>query len=134
MRGTPDHTTNQMFGRRFFPVLLHVHSGSGAHRLAQAGGNLPIFVLANRPPWGFRSPGFSLGRHVEMMLRRIYPERRFEVIAASTTAINSHVLVPIARDCARLQPDLFVVYAGNNEVVGPYGAGTVFSRSAGHPG
>ena len=32
----------------------------------------------------------------------------------------------VAQACARLQPDLFVVYLGNNEVVGPYGAGTVF--------
>jgi len=33
----------------------------------------------------------------------------------------------IAKDCARHQPDLFIVYLGNNEVVGPYGAGTVFA-------
>jgi hypothetical protein len=30
----------------------------------------------------------------------------------------------------RLEPDLFVVYAGNNEVVGPYGAGTVLTAAA----
>jgi len=33
----------------------------------------------------------------------------------------------LAADCAGLQPDLFVVYEGNNEVIGPYGPGTVFS-------
>jgi len=42
-------------------------------------------------------------------------------------AINSHVVFEIADDCTRYQGDLFVVYLGNNEVVGPYGAGTVFS-------
>jgi tetratricopeptide (TPR) repeat protein len=42
-------------------------------------------------------------------------------------AINSHAILPIAKDCARLKPDLFIIYAGNNEVVGPYGAGTIFS-------
>lgn len=42
-------------------------------------------------------------------------------------AINSHVVVEIAKDCVEHQPDLFVVYLGNNEVTGPYGAGTVFA-------
>ena len=44
------------------------------------------------------------------------------------TAINSHVAVEIARDCAAHQPDLFVVYMGNNEVVGPFGPATVFQQ------
>ena len=44
------------------------------------------------------------------------------------TAINSHVVLEIARDCAAHQPDLFVVYMGNNEVIGPYGPGTVFQQ------
>ena len=34
--------------------------------------------------------------------------------------------VEIARDCAAHEPDLFVVYMGNNEVIGPFGPGTVF--------
>jgi len=47
-------------------------------------------------------------------------------------AINSHVVREIAKDCARHKPDLFIVYLGNNEVVGPYGAGTVFGRFSSH--
>jgi tetratricopeptide (TPR) repeat protein len=46
-------------------------------------------------------------------------------------AINSHVVLQIAKDCARHQPDLFIVYLGNNEVTGPYGAGTVFTPLSG---
>jgi tetratricopeptide (TPR) repeat protein len=42
------------------------------------------------------------------------------------TAINSNVILPIARDCAGEHGDLWVLYIGNNEVVGPFGAGTVF--------
>ena len=40
-------------------------------------------------------------------------------------AINSHVALPIARQCAERQPDLLVVHLGNNEVVGPFGAAGV---------
>jgi tetratricopeptide (TPR) repeat protein len=60
------------------------------------------------------------------MLGQQYPSVNFEVFTAAMPAINSHVIFQIAKDCARLQPDLFIVYAGNNEVIGPYGAGTVF--------
>lgn len=61
------------------------------------------------------------------MLQDRYPAVNFELITAATAAINSHVVLEIARDCARHQPDLFIVYLGNNEVVVPYGAGTVFA-------
>ncbi len=46
------------------------------------------------------------------------------------TAINSHVILPIARDCAAQNGDFWVIYMGNNEVVGPYGSGTVFGAQA----
>jgi type IV secretory pathway TrbD component len=32
----------------------------------------------------------------------------------------------IARECLRYEPDLFLLYCGNNDVVGPFGPGTVF--------
>jgi len=36
----------------------------------------------------------------------------------------------MARELAHHQPDVFILYAGNNEVVGPYGTGTVLTRQA----
>lgn len=52
------------------------------------------------------------------MLRDQYPGVDFDVINAAITAINSHVVLPIARGCSRLESDLFVIYLGNNEVFG----------------
>ena len=46
------------------------------------------------------------------------------------TAINSHTILPIARECARLEGDLWMIYMGNNEMIGPFGAGTVFGAKA----
>jgi tetratricopeptide (TPR) repeat protein len=77
---------------------------------------------------GIPDPAYSFGRILEVMLREQYPGVQFEVVNAAMTAINSHVAREIARDCAAREPDLFVVYLGNNEVVGPYGPGTVFQR------
>ena len=61
------------------------------------------------------------------MLRRKYPGINFEVINTAMPAINSHVALEIAKDCAKHKGDLFLVYLGNNEVIGPYEAGTVFA-------
>jgi tetratricopeptide (TPR) repeat protein len=63
---------------------------------------------------------------MECMLSAEYPGVQFEVVNAGMVAINSHVVRHIARDVARLEPDAYIVYMGNNEVVGPYGPGTAF--------
>jgi tetratricopeptide (TPR) repeat protein len=67
---------------------------------------------------------------LEVMLEERYREVNVEVVNAAMTAINSHAILPIARDAARHQPDLFVIYMGNNEVVGPYGPGAVFAEAS----
>ena len=83
--------------------------------------------------WASRSPGgipilpTDLRRYLEMMLRERYPLAKFEVINTSITAINSHAFLPMVKDLVHYQPDLFVIYAGNTEVVGPFGPGTVLT-------
>ncbi len=86
-----------------------------------------IFVLGSSAAQGDPEPMFGLSRMLETMLTDQYPGVNFEVVNVATVAINSHVTLRIARACAKLDPDLFVVYMGNNEVTGPFGAGTVFS-------
>jgi hypothetical protein len=75
-------------------------------------------------------PEFGLCRVLEALLDGRYPDKHFEVINTAMTAINSHVILPIARDCAAQHGDFWVIYMGNNEVVGPYGSGTVFGPQA----
>jgi len=90
-------------------------------------GTIRIFVLGESAAQGFPEPAFGIPRILDVLLQDRYPDVRFEVVNAAITAINSHAIHSIARDCAGLEPDLFVVYMGNNEVVGPYGPGTVFA-------
>ncbi|MFM7101643.1 MAG: tetratricopeptide repeat protein, partial [Verrucomicrobiota bacterium] len=82
-------------------------------------------VLGESAALGDPEPAYGLPRVLEVLLSRRLPGRRIEVVTAAMTAINSHALREIARDCVPLQADAWVVYAGNNEVVGPYGPGTV---------
>jgi hypothetical protein len=79
---------------------------------------------------GDPAQSFAPDRYLEMLLREKYPERKFEVVNVAFTAINSHVILPIARECAAHEGDLWIIYMGNNEMVGPFGAATVFGRQA----
>ena len=56
------------------------------------------------------------------------PSINFEIINTAITATNSHVVLPIAKEVSQHRPDMAIIYLGNNEVVGPFGAGTIFSR------
>ncbi len=121
------YTTNYRFGWRFFPSSL-AREPHPCFISAKPAGAVRIFVLGSSAAQGVPDPSFSFGRILEVMLREKYPQTRFEVVNAAMTAINSHVALEIAKDCAIHQPDLFIVYMGNNEVVGPYGPGTVFQQ------
>ncbi|HKW27842.1 MAG TPA: tetratricopeptide repeat protein [Verrucomicrobiae bacterium] len=75
---------------------------------------------------GDPDPSYGMGRYLQVLLQERYPGIRFEVICVAVTAIDSNVILPIAQDCARRQGDLWVIYMGNNEMVGPFGAETAY--------
>jgi tetratricopeptide (TPR) repeat protein len=121
------YTSNLQFGWRFFPRSV-ARTPVPCFLSTKPAGAVRIFILGSSAAQGVPDPTFSVGRTLEVLLRERYPDVKFEVVNAAMTAINSHVAVEIAHDCAAHQPDLFVVYMGNNEVVGPYGPGTVFQQ------
>jgi tetratricopeptide (TPR) repeat protein len=121
------YASNPRFGWRFFPRSL-ARRPAPCVLSAKPADTVRIFVLGSSAAQGIPDPSFGVARILEVLLRERYPDVKFEVVNAAMTAINSHVAVEIARDCIAHQPDLFVVYMGNNEVVGPYGPGTVFEQ------
>jgi tetratricopeptide (TPR) repeat protein len=92
-------------------------------------GTYRIFVLGESAAMGDPDPAYAFSRYLEVMLRKRYPSMNFEVINTGSVAVNSHVLLPLARGLAKQRPDLFIIYSGNNEVVGPYGPGTALTSS-----
>ena len=120
------YTSNPRFAWRFFP---RAHSYPPVPlRLAadKPEGTYRIFVLGGSAAMSASDPDHSFPRILQVMLREQFPHAQFEVVNAAMPAINSHVVLPIARDCTAHDPDLFVVYLGNNEATGPYSVGTAF--------
>jgi tetratricopeptide (TPR) repeat protein len=124
--------SNDRFGWRFFPKTLATSPCALQVSAVKPAGVYRIVVLGESAAEGTPNASFNFGRFLEAMLRLQFPERRFEVVNAAMTAINSHAIRLIAQDCRRLQPDLVVLYMGNNEVVGPFGPGTVFGGCSPH--
>ncbi|MDB6112445.1 MAG: hypothetical protein JWR69_4195 [Pedosphaera sp.] len=122
--------TNEKFAFRFFPrslartpLPLRIEAPKPAH-------SYRIFLLGESAAQGDPDPSFGVGRYLEVLLRERYPGTDFQVVCAAMTAINSHTILPIAQECARHEGDLWIIYMGNNEMVGPFGAGTVFGGQA----
>jgi len=117
---------NSKFELRFFPpALLRIpssytipdHKDSNTYR---------IFVIGSSAAAGYPQPAYGFSRILEVILRAKYPEKHFEIVNTATTAINSNVDLPIVEEAAKHQPDLFIIYDGHNEVLGPFGPETVF--------
>ena len=131
VNGMEAYGDNIKFGWRFFPPTIAREFDPFVFPADKPDNTYRVFILGASAAKGEPDSAFCFGRFLEVMLRQRYPGTNFEVITAATAAINSHVVVEIAGDCAHHQPDLFIVYLGNNEVIGPYGAGTVFSPISG---
>ena len=128
VQGQPAWVNNSFYGYRFFPPAMA--RNPAPLRLAQPKprDRIRIAVLGESAAMGDPAIEFSLARGLDKMLNPPDTPRRFEVINAAMTAISSPVVVDIAGELARREVDVFVVYMGNNEVVGPFGPGTVLTE------
>ncbi len=132
LQGRKVFYNNPYFSWRFFPRQAARHPDPYVFEAKKSPDTYRIFILGASAAQGTPDSAFSFGRILQCMLARRFPETRFEVINTAMVATNSHVTRLIAKECARHAPDLFIVYLGNNEVVGPFGAGSVltgFSQS-----
>lgn len=80
-------------------------------------GSLRVFAFGGSATAGLGfSPNVSFPRHLEELLQRAQPERTIEVVNLGVVAIASRQVELLVRDVLeRGEPDLLVVYSGNNE-------------------
>ena len=126
--GQETYVQNNQFGWRFFGPRMARQPEATSIPREKPPDTIRIFVFGESAAYGDPQPRFGLPRMLEAMLELRHPNKKFEVVNASMTAINSHVILPLARDCEKARADVWVIYMGNNEVVGPFGAGTVFGN------
>jgi Flp pilus assembly protein TadD len=118
---------NPAYGNAFFPASL-ARTPAPILLRPKAAGAIRVVVLGESAAMGFPLPEFGLARTLHATLSLRFPSIRWEVVNGTMTAINSHALLDMAQDLCAHEPDVLVVYAGNNEVIGPHGPGTVFGR------
>jgi len=106
-------------GRAPGPVMMAAKKPADTYR---------IFILANQRRAA--SPSHPTRPRVtcKRCCKSDFPATHFEVVNLGITAINSHVILPIARDCAKAGGDLWIIYVGNNEMVGAVRRGHSFWR------
>lgn len=91
----------------------------------KADNTVRIFVFGSSAVFG---PHTST-RILDVMLSEAFPEVRWEIYNAACPGMNSHVMRAAAKACSALEPDLYLVYMGNNEAVGPFGPTTALGQS-----
>jgi tetratricopeptide (TPR) repeat protein len=130
VHGQPASCYNLFFPAPFFPPGMIKTPQAYAIPLAKPQGTYRIVVLGESAAMGDPDPAYGFSRYLEVMLRQRFPAMKFEMVNTGSVAINSHVSLLIAKGLAKQQPDAFIIYSGNNEVVGPYGPGTALTSSS----
>lgn len=85
-----------------------------------------IFLAGGSAAKGFpQSMGFAPSAFLQAMLGDSWPDRHVEVINLGTTAVASFPVLGMVKEALDYEPDLVVVYAGNNEFYGAYGVASL---------
>jgi tetratricopeptide (TPR) repeat protein len=111
-------TTNWKFAWQFYPRKTATSPTPILFPKEKTPGTKRIFILGESAAAGTPDPAFGFARMLDLMLRDQYPGNRIEVLNVAMRGIDSHIVRQIAGECARLTPDLFVVYMGNNDMIG----------------
>jgi tetratricopeptide (TPR) repeat protein len=91
-----------------------------------------IFVLGESTTIGY--PYFHNGsfhRWLQYRLMQTFPDRHFEIINLSVTAVNSYTVLGFAKELVDYEPDAVLIYCGQNEYYGALGVGST-SRISGN--
>lgn len=121
---------NGYFSYRFFPPTLSRRPLELRMAAEKPPRTYRIFIFGESAAYGDPDPAYGVGRYLKSLLDERFPGTDFEIVNTGMTAINSHAILPIAREAAQLDGDLWIIYMGNNEMIGAFGPGTIFSSKA----
>ncbi len=120
------YRTNPSFTIPFIPASFGIQPLGFRIRKKKDPGSIRVFVLGESAAQGTPDPEFGFAAQLRAQLRARFPVKTVEVFNLGITAIDSHVVYRAVGQLSDFQPDLLVVYMGNNEVIGPYGPGCAY--------
>lgn len=129
----PLWTDNPFFLWRFMPPGLARWPAPIQARIPKPAGVFRVLVLGESAAMGDPEPAFGFSRVLQVLLEARLPGQTVEVVNTGIPAINSPIIREIAADCRRLEADVWVLYLGNNEVLGPGGLTSAFGNRPPHP-
>lgn len=101
---------------------LATAGGSEPFRKKKEAGTMRIFVLGESTTIGY--PYFHNGsfhRWLQYRLMFTCPDKKFEIINISLTAVNSYTILGFAKEVVDYEPDAILIYTGHNEYYGCMG-------------
>ena len=128
VRGQAASCYNLFFPAPFFPPGMIKSPQVYAIPVVKPAGTCRIFILGESAAMGDPDPAYGFSRFLEIMLRERFFSIKFEIVNTGSVAINSHVLLPIARGLASQKPDIFIIGTMRWSVL--YGPGTALTTSA----
>jgi tetratricopeptide (TPR) repeat protein len=124
--GRPDFLTlNPNASKRYFIDQAAPTGNSELFKKIKGDSTLRIFVLGESTTIGY--PYFHNGSFHRWLLYRLmheFPDKQFEVINISLTAVNSYTVLGFAKEVIKYQPDAVLIYSGHNEYYGTLGVGS----------
>lgn len=122
---------NPHASKRYFPNAEFASVGNQElFRKKKGEHTFRVFVLGESTTIGY--PYFHNGSFHRWLLFRLmhtYPDKNFEIINLSLTAVNSYTVRGFAEELVHYQPDAVLIYSGQNEYYGALGVAS--SQSVG---
>ena len=114
---------NQHASKRYFANQKNATYGNAEpFKAKKAQGTFRMFVLGESTTIGYPyMNNGSFHRWLQYRLSQTYPERDFEVINLSLTAVNSYTVLDFGKAVLDYEPDAVLVYTGHNEYYGAMG-------------
>ena len=120
------YVLNPSASKRYFTNQKIATTGnSEIFRKKKDTNTLRIFVLGESTTLGY--PYFHNGsfhRWLQYRLTHTFPDRNFEIINLSLTAVNSYTVRGFAKELVDYEPDAVLIYTGHNEYYGALGVGS----------
>ncbi|GAB3036341.1 SGNH/GDSL hydrolase family protein [Spirosoma pulveris] len=120
---------NQYTSERYFTQTENATIGNfEPFPQRKADGTVRIFVLGESTTIGYPyMHNGSFHRWLKYRLMHTFPDKEFEIINLSLTAVNTYTVYGFAKDLVDYAPDAVLIYTGHNEYYGALGVGSTSS-------